>query len=287
MTSRAAKGTLGYGCVVVRGIVQVCRACLVASAFFWFWTGGVLLAWMLCPILILAYRDEPRRWRICQRIVKRAYQAFHRYMELLTLVELRVVGDHPARPPGPLVIVANHPTLVDVTAILSTYDDVCCIVKETLMKNIFVGLLLRTCGHVAAADAEGISGVGALDAVSKRLQAGMAVLFFPEGTRSPPLGLRTFRRGAFEVAARARVPIWPMLVTCDPPALSKGLPIWKHPERVARLRIEPTEIIVPPANGRSVCKETEAVFRERLFGSVLAPVADAPKGRYPASAVMP
>lgn len=208
-------------------------------------------------------------------------------MELLTLVELRVVGDRPARPPGPLVIVANHPTLVDVTAILSKYDDVCCIVKETLMKNIFVGLLLRTCGHVAAADGEGIAGVGALDAVSKRLQAGMAVLFFPEGTRSPPLGLRTFRRGAFEVAARAQVPIWPMLVTCDPPALSKGLPIWKHPEKIARLRIEPTGIIVAPANGRTVCRETEAVFRGRLFGTVLAPVADASKGRYPASAVMP
>jgi 1-acyl-sn-glycerol-3-phosphate acyltransferase len=287
LTSRAPKGTFRYGWLVVRGIVQVFRACLVASAFFWFWTGGVVLAWTLCPILILAYRDETRRWRICQRIVKRAYRAFHRYMEVLTLVELRVVGDRAARPPGPMVIVANHPTLVDVTAILSTYDDVCCIVKETLMKNIFVGLLLRTCGHVAAADGEGIAGVGALDAVSKRLQAGMAVLFFPEGTRSPPLGLRAFRRGAFEVAVRAHVPIWPMLVTCDPPALSKGLPIWKHPERVARLRIEPAELMVPPSNGRSICRETEALFRGRLFGDVLAPVADESKGRYPASAVMP
>ena len=269
---------------MLRGVVQVFRACLVASAFFWFWTGGVVLAWTVCPVLMLTYRDEARRWRICQRIVKRAYQAFHRYMEVLALVELRVVGDRVVRPPGPLVIVANHPTLVDVTAILATYDDVCCIVKRTLIRNVFVGRLLRTCGHVAAADAEGIAGVGALDAVLRRLEAGMAVLFFPEGTRSPPLGLRTFRRGAFEVAARARVPIWPMLVTCDPPALSKGLPIWKHPERVARLRIEPTEIMVPSADGRSMCRETEARFRERLLGGILAPVAGAPKASYPASA---
>jgi 1-acyl-sn-glycerol-3-phosphate acyltransferase len=272
---------------VVRGIVQVFRACLVASAFFWFWAGGVVLAWTVCPVLILIYRDEARRWRICQRIVKRAYQAFHRYMELLALVELRVVGDVVARPPGPLVIVANHPTLVDVTAILSTYDDVCCIVKKTLIGNVFVGLLLRTCGHVAAADAEGIAGVGALDAVSRRLEVGMAVLFFPEGTRSPPLGLRTFRRGAFEVAARARVPIWPVLVTCNPPALSKGLPIWKHPERVARLRLEPVEVIAPPTDGRSMCRETEALFRRRLPGGFEPPVAGAPKDRYPASAVTP
>lgn len=259
----------------------------MASAFFWFWVGGVVLAWTVCPVLILAYRDEPRRWRRCQRIVKRAYQAFHRYMELLALVELRVVGDQGPRPPGALVIVANHPTLVDVTAILSKYDDVCCIVKETLIRNVFVGRLLRTCGHVAAADSAGIAGVGSLDAVLRRLEAGMAVLFFPEGTRSPPLGLRSFRRGPFEVAARAHVPIWPMLVTCSPPALSKGLPIWKHPERVARLRLDPAEVMLAPVDGRATCRDTEARFRERLFHGAMAPVAETSNARYSASAASP
>lgn len=272
---------------MVRGLVQVFRACLVASAFFWFWMGGALLAWTLCPILILVYRDEARRWRVCQRIVKRAYQAFHGYMEVLTLVELRVVGGATARPPGALVIVANHPTLVDVTAILSTYDDVCCIVKETLMRSVFVGRLLRTCGHVPAGEAEGISGADALDAVRRRLEAGMAVLFFPEGTRSPPLGLRPFRRGAFEVATRSQVPVWPMLVTCEPAALSKGLPIWKHPETIARLRLEPAEIMLPPANGRAFCRDTEALFRKRLPLGDLSRVADASKGRYSAPAATP
>jgi 1-acyl-sn-glycerol-3-phosphate acyltransferase len=259
----------------------------VASAFFWFWAGGVVLAWTLCPVLILACRDEPRRWRLCQRVVKRAYQAFHRYMEVLALVELRVVGDEAPRPSGALVIVANHPTLVDVTAILSKYDDVCCIVKETLIRNVFVGRLLRTCGHVAAADSDGISGAGALDAVLRRLDAGMAVLFFPEGTRSPPLALRSFRRGPFEVAARAHVPIWPMIVTCNPPALSKGLPIWRHPERVARLRLEPAQVIVAPTNGRAICRDTEALFRERLFRDAIAPVAETSNARYSASAAIP
>jgi 1-acyl-sn-glycerol-3-phosphate acyltransferase len=267
---------------VVRAVAQVFRAFLVASAFFWFWAGGALLAWTLCPILILAYRDEVRRWRACQRIVKRACQGFHRYMELLALVELRVVGATPERPPGPVVIVANHPTLVDATAILSTYDDVCCIVKESLMTNVFVGRLFRTCGHVPGADAQGMSGLSAIDAARHRLDVGLAVLFFPEGTRSPPLGMRRFRRGAFEIAARSHVPIWPVLVTCQPPALSKGLPIWKHPERVARLRIEPIAIMPPLEDSRAACKNTEALFRERLPGVPISPPPDASRARPPA-----
>jgi 1-acyl-sn-glycerol-3-phosphate acyltransferase len=281
------KAPSGKVTVVVRGIVQFCRACVVASAFFWFWVGGAVLAWTFCPALFLVCRDETRRFRICQRVVKQAYRAFHGYMEMLTLVELRVLGEGGPRPPGPLVMVANHPTLVDVTAILSVYDDVCCVVKQPLIHSFFVGRLLRMCGHIAAADGEGISGVGALEAVQSRLAAGMAVLFFPEGTRSPRLGLRHFRRGAFEVAVRCGVPIWPVLVTCDPPALSKGLPIWRHPERVARLRLEPTEVITASANGRALCRDTEALFRDRLPLGAEAQVADAAKRRYSPSAATP
>jgi 1-acyl-sn-glycerol-3-phosphate acyltransferase len=258
----------------------------VASAFFWFWVGAGLLAWTLCPVLILAYRDEARRWRVCQRIVRGAFRLFHAYMEVLTLVELRVIGTR-TRPPGPLVIVANHPTLVDVTAILSTYDDVCCVVRETFMKNVFVGRLLRTCGHVAASEAEGLAGAGAVEAIRRRLDAGMAVLFFPEGTRSPPRGLRPFRRGAFEIATRSHTPIWPLLMTCDPPALSKGLPIWKHPERIARQCIEPREPMAPPSDGRSGCRDAEAFFRACLPHLGPPPVADASRDGYPAHAAAP
>jgi hypothetical protein len=76
--------------------------------------------------------------------------------------------------------------------------------------------------------------------------------------------MRPFRRGAFEIAARAGVPVWPVLVTCRPSALSKGLPIWKHPERVARLRVEPCEVLADLTDGRSACRATEELFRQRL-----------------------
>jgi hypothetical protein len=78
-----------------------------------------------------------------------------------------------------------------------------------------------------------------------------------------------------------------MIVTCNPPALSKGLPIWRHPERVARLRLEPAQVIVAPTNGRAICRDTEALFRERLFRDAIAPVAETSNARYSASAAIP
>ena len=50
---------------------------------------------------------------------------------------------------------------------------------------------------------------------------GLDVLIFPEGTRSPfGSGLQPFHRGAFEVAARANVPVVLLKLTCSPPALA-------------------------------------------------------------------
>ena len=75
---------------------------------------------------------------------------------------------------------------------------------------------------------------------------GLDVLIFPEGTRSPfGSGLQPFHRGAFEVAARANVPVVLLKLTCSPPALAKRLPIWKHPDRMPVLTIEAIETIYP------------------------------------------
>lgn len=208
----------------MRAIVQALRTPLVASAFFFFWGGAVLLSWVVCPALFVVVRDRVRRRRISQRICRRAFQLFHGYMGALRLVRTEVAGSgghaghagHAARPPGPFVMVANHPTLVDVTGLLANYDALCCVVKSSLIRNVFVGRLLRFCGHIDGGDGDIMSAAAILYEARERLADGDGVLVFPEGTRSPRRGLHPFRRGAFELATRAGVPVWPVFIACDP-----------------------------------------------------------------------
>ncbi|HEV3192125.1 MAG TPA: lysophospholipid acyltransferase family protein [Polyangiaceae bacterium] len=271
---------------MLRGLIQAFRGLLVASAFFFFWGGAVVLSWTLCPVLTLTHRDEVRRWRACQRVVMRAFRLFHGYMRVFRLVETIVEQDAVARPSGPLVVVANHPTLVDVTAILASYDNLCCVVKASLLENVFVGPLLRMCGHITASDGEPMSGAAVMQEAQRRLAAGMSVLIFPEGSRSPRGEMRSFHRGAFELAMRCRVPLWPLVVTCNPPALSKGLPIWKHPVRMARQRIHPGESFSVGEDARGSRQKVEARYRERLGLEPRAQCAEdlRPRVRTPAAA---
>ena len=250
----------------MRAMVQALRTPLVASAFFFFWGGAVILSWFVCPALVVIIPDRVRRRRFCQRIVRRAFQLFHGYMRLLRLMKLELVGAHAERPAGAFVMVSNHPTLVDVTAILSQYDAVCCVVKTSLIRNFFVGRLLRFCGHIDGGNGEAMSGANALQEALARLDDGDGVLIFPEGTRSPRRGMSRFRRGAFELAMRANAPVWPMYVSCDPPALMRGVPIWRHPETAGRQKLTPQPLLLPSStmSSRALCRVVEAGCRRWL-----------------------
>ena len=95
----------------------------------------------------------------------------------------------------------------------------------------------------------------------------MPVLIFPEGTRSPEGGLRTFKRGAFEIACRANVPVLPLLIKCNPPALGKGRPWYDIPRRTARFTMTPLPPIAPVDFGRNpatMSAACEDLFRREL-----------------------
>ena len=170
----------------------------------WFWGGATVLAWSVLPLISLVVRDPVRRIRACQRVVSAAFRLFHTYMRVLGLFDARVFGAIPRSGGGPVVLVANHTTLVDVTAILSRHPHTCCLARPNLVENFFVGPAARMCGFISAG--KDVAGhAAALDKAAERLAQGFDVLVFPEGTRSPPGQLLPFHRGGFEIACRAKV----------------------------------------------------------------------------------
>lgn len=245
-------------------VIRFLRGLGVAFAILVFWTGALGLAWLVLPYVYLRERAPLSRRRRIQNVVAAAWRWFHRMLDRSTLYRCRYVGET-ASVSGPRVLVANHPSLLDVTVILSRMPEACCVVKSSLMNSPLVGRLLRACGHVAAGDGSLMAGIGVLEAVRDRLNEGFPVLVFPEGTRSPLGGMHRFRRGAFEIAQRAGVPVVPIFLRCDPPALGKGTPVWRHPRRCPILTVH-----VGPAldtNGgdpTELCKSVERDFRFRL-----------------------
>jgi len=241
------------------------RVVLTVSAFFFFFLGGCILSWIVLPFVALRWREPDERARRCQAIVHRGYRLFHGYMHVMRLVRFTRPTTTLTLPAGPYVLIANHPTLVDVTAIMSSVKSLCVVVKPSLFRNIFVGRLLRYCRHIpAGADAAAAGDV--IAECAERLAKGFPVLIFPEGTRSPSDDLHPFKRGALEIARRAGVPVIPLWLDCTPPMLNHDLPWWYAPRRVPRLTIEQLPQVAPSdlQDTREMIRAISATYAARV-----------------------
>jgi 1-acyl-sn-glycerol-3-phosphate acyltransferase len=222
---------------------QTLRIGFCGLAFLSFGVGWVLLAWLILPLVFLWPGSLPARRRRCQQVVRWAWMLFHDYMRWTGLIQFDPRRQRLALP-QPAVIISNHPTLVDVTALLSAIGPACFIAKRPLFRNPLFGPLFRLCGHVCNHAEEGGQVV---DAAVARLREGHSVLLFPEGTRSPIGKLDRFRLGAFEIARRAGVPIVPIAISADPPALFKGIPWYAIPRVTVHMTFTPLPPRMVPA----------------------------------------
>ncbi len=247
------------------------------GGFISFAAGSAVISWFIVPYLALRHRRQPYLARVAayQRVMLAAYRSF--------MGVLRVYGvsrferrELQGRPPGAFVLVSNHPSLLDVIVVLATVPGVCCVVRSGLFDLPFLGPLLRGAGYIPGPGAEAEEGDSPiLDRIVERLDQGLPVLVFPEGSRSPEGGLRRFRRGAVEAALRAGVPILPALVRCDPSTLRKGQPWYDVPDRRFTLTVDFLPVMTPPsgAGSRELTQELAALYRERISAAAAASLA--------------
>ncbi|MFW6051012.1 MAG: lysophospholipid acyltransferase family protein [Myxococcota bacterium] len=215
----------------------------------------------------LPSRDRDARARKLQRVLQRAFTLMHDCIRAFRLIDFdprRVEGELPE---GPCVVVANHPSLIDVTSIMATVGGAATAVKPSIFRRWWLRPLLEDAGQFEGNGASPLSIARLVDASVDRLGRGFRVLLFPEGTRSPEGGLHRFGRAPFEVACQANVPVVPIVVTLEPRWLTKERGILRPPDGVSRQRLTVLKPIHPADYGR--CSRTlrdvvDARIRERL-----------------------
>ena len=169
--------------------------------------------------------DENERQLRVQGVVNQTYARFMRLMSGLGLMRYRAFGLERLREPGVLVV-ANHPTLIDVVAVLGEMPSADCITKLGNAQNPFMGGVIAAAGYIINTGGQSI-----VDTCAARLAQGRSLVVFAEGTRSPKGGLGPFHRGAAYIAMASGRPLLPVVATCDPPTLMRGQPWYDVPDR--------------------------------------------------------
>lgn len=199
------------------------RVLATGISFSVFGLGGMLIGIVAMPILLLCVRQRSRR-RICaQYFIHRTFRWFIQLMQIMGVMRLHVEGLGKVRNSDAQLILANHPSLLDVVCLISILPQADCIVKQALWRNPF------TRGPVQAADyiLNNQSNQLIEDSV-QRLEQHNKMIVFPEGTRTAKNSvLNEFQRGAAHIALNSHAAVIPTVIRCIPSTLSKN-EAWYH-----------------------------------------------------------
>jgi 1-acyl-sn-glycerol-3-phosphate acyltransferase len=222
---------------MITALDRLRRVLFTGAAFLFFFTGGVLLSYVILPLVRLRPGTAAQKARRCRLLVGRSWVLFHDYMRRAAILRHDPRATRFVLPSGPFVLVSNHPTLVDVTALVAAIPDIAIVAKEAMFRSPLVGRLLHYCDHIQGGDGP-FAGAAVVAGALERLAHGTPVLIFPEGTRSPRLAVGRLLPGAFEAAERAGVPLVVAFIRCDPPTLMRSDAWYAVPARAAVLSVE-------------------------------------------------
>ncbi len=124
----------------------------------------------------------------------------------------------------PMVMVANHQSWFDVFAILADIPaNLRFVAKEELARIPIFGRAWQACGHVSVNRSNRGEAIASLERAAARIRdESLAVIFFPEGTRSPDGRLQDFKKGAFVLALQTDVPVVPLGISGSRAVMPKG-----------------------------------------------------------------
>ena len=198
------------------------RVCATGVAFAFIFFGGGLLAAAVLPMVLMMKDGQRERVQLLIHFMFRFYLLC---LPRLGLLSLEFEGVERLRKPGGRLVIANHPSLLDVVMLMALIPDAQCIVKHQLWEHRLLGPLMRRAGYIR----NDLEPEALLAACRESLNKGQKLIIFPEGTRSEPGQPPRFRRGFANLATLTKASIQPVVITCDPPTLIKGEPWWRIP----------------------------------------------------------
>lgn len=200
-------------------------------SFAIFGLGGLLLSLTVFPLIYITPISRAKRQRISRKLLSHLFKVYVRIMESFGLIKLEVVGAEHLKAQGQLVV-ANHPSLLDVVYLISLIENTTSIVKSGMWINPFTaGTVLAT--HYIRNDAD-----DPLADSAQALADDDSLIIFPEGTRTDPSKPFKFQRGAANIALLAKKDITPVTIHSNPPRLLKNQPWYEASKQTLHITLQ-------------------------------------------------
>ncbi|PAU60262.1 1-acyl-sn-glycerol-3-phosphate acyltransferase [Pseudomonas sp. PIC25] len=217
------------------------RLIATGLSFALFGIGGLCLRVLVFPLLALLPGDALTHRRRARATVSRLFWLFVQFMYRSGVLTYEVEGVERLGRPGQMII-ANHPSLIDVVVLIAFIRDANCVVKQSLWDNPFMRGPIRAAQYISNSGS-----MDMLDEAADALREGQTLIVFPEGTRTTPGKPPEFHRGAAAIALRGARLVTPVVISVEPTTLTKAEPWYRIPSRRFHFRLRVGEDIDPQA----------------------------------------
>lgn len=219
----------------------------------------ICLAWL--PFAALLYPLLPRRFGqpLGRWAIMRGFRLYTAFLQAVCACrfELDALDALPAQ--GPLIVAANHPSLLDAVLIVSRLPNAVCVMKASLMDNLLFGAAARFARYI-----RNHSPLEVILGSREELRQGAQLVIFPEGTRTQRFPCDPLQLSTGLIARRSGVPVQTVLIECSSPYLGKAWPLFRPPVLPLTFRLRLGRRFDPPTDIDGFTRELQAYFDQEL-----------------------
>ena len=194
-----------------------------------------------------------------RRLIAGTLKIYLGFLKAFCAVRIDVSGLHALQASRPLIVVANHPSLLDAIVLLSMLPHAACVMKGSLKRNLFVGPMTRLSGYVDNRDPMEL-----VRRACEELEGGAQILLFPEGTRTRCAPVSPFGEATAMISSRSGVAVQTLLIGFETPYLGKGWSLFRKPSLPLRITVKTGKRFEASRSRLAMTGQLESYYREVL-----------------------
>ena len=229
--------------------------------------GLMSLGWNLVALFLYPLLPRATGRRIGRAVIAWGYAVFWRIARCSGMLRLDAGVLDALKDEAGLIVVANHPSMLDAVMLVARLPRSACVMKASLVRNPLLGPGARLARYIRNDSAYDMVRCAVQD-----LGEGGQLVLFPEGTRSTRAPINAFHPSFTLIARRAGVPIQTVFIDTDSPYLGKGWPLWRLPPLPIHFRVRLGRRFEAAADYNALRDEIEAYFAAGVHRS--GPVAE-------------
>jgi 1-acyl-sn-glycerol-3-phosphate acyltransferase len=157
-------------------------------------------------IVLLPFNRKGRAFHRCARL-------WGRMVLKITPIRVQTKGLEHLQSGTNYIFAANHASYFDIPTLVAVLPgQVRIVFKKELTRLPIFGWAMKLGSYISIDRGDSREAIESLERAAREIREGSSVLLFPEGTRTQDGRIQSFKRGAFALAVRSRVPIVPVTI---------------------------------------------------------------------------